>query len=404
VLVVAACSSGPTETGSGAPPDPLATTTPNVTTNATAGPTTLVIPTVEPGSTSTPIPATVTPTAEATSQPTAVAPTATAEPTATSRPIPSALPTAQPTATPRPIPTATGTPLPATPTPTPTSVWVNPDCYAGPGAADEPVWWCGGQICVVGAPHYGCPSGPPPNPVVQIDCTISDTDIVVNEMIVLSAVQDPVNIPVRYAFVHGDGTIDNTAESHAYYADPGYYDVMLLWQYRGAKGSTNCGRVTVRPITGPTPTPTPAVVQIGCTISPQRTVQVNETLTFTAFQDPTNFAVTYVFDHGDGTLDETSQSLAYYAAPGFYQVVLRWAHSGGSGTTYCGTVTVEPNFNAADYLGRTPGSAEALATSRGLVLRVVRIDDQVFPGTDDYRLDRVNIEVDANHVTEVYLG
>lgn len=239
---------------------------------------------------------------------------------------------------------------------------------------------------------------------MQIDCTISDTDLVVNEVTVLRAVQDPVNVPVRYAFVHGDGTIDNTSESHAYYVEPGYYDVRLLWQYSGAKGSTNCGRVTVHPITAPTPTPTPSVVQIGCTISPQRTVQVNETLTFTAFQDPSNVAVTYVFDHGDGTLDETSQSFAYYASPGFYQVVLRWAHSGGSGTTYCGTVTVEPNFNAADYLGRTPASAEALATSRGLVLRVVRIDDQVFPGTDDYRLDRVNVEIDANLVTEAYLG
>ena len=282
---------------------------------------------------------------------------------------------------------------------------MNPDCYVGPGAADEPVWWCGAKICVVGSPHYGCPSTMPPyRPRVQIHCTISDTDIVVDEVITLAAEQDPWNIPVRYAFNHGDGTIDNTSLSRAYYRSPGTYDVTLLWQYHGAKGTTSCGSVVVHATTSPTPTPTPNVVQIGCTISPRRTVSVNETLTFTAFQDPTTVPVNFVFDHGDGTLDETSKSYAYYAAPGFYEVRLRWAHSGHTGTTFCGTVTVEPNFDASDYLGRTPESAEAIATSQGLLLRVVRIDDQVFPGTSDYRLDRVNIEVDANAVTKAYLG
>jgi len=133
-------------------------------------------------------------------------------------------------------------------------------------------------------------------------------------------------------------------------------------------------------------------------------VQVNETLTFTAFQTPANISVSYVFDHGDGTLDETSESHAYYAASGFYDVRLNWTHGNQSGTTFCGTVTVEPNFRAGDYLGRTPESAEASATSRGLTSRIVRIDDQVFPGTSDYRLDRVNIEIDANKVTSAYLG
>ena len=165
-----------------------------------------------------------------------------------------------------------------------------------------------------------------------------------------------------------------------------------------------CGHVHVRANGAPTPTPTPSAVQIGCSISPQRTVQVNEILTFTAFQDPPNVPVTYVFDHGDGTLDETSQSLAFYAAPGFYDVRLNWAYAGNSGTTFCGTVTVEPVFDASDYLGRTPEAAEALATSRGLITRIVRIDDQVFPGTTDYRTDRVNLEIDANKVTSATLG
>ena len=268
------------------------------------------------------------------------------------------------------------------------------------------MWWCGGKICVVGPPHYGCPSTVPAQPYVLIDCTISDSDIEVNEIITLTAVQTPADAPVRYAFSHGDGTIDNTSVSRAFYEAPGSYTVTLLWQYNGGKGSKSCGTVHVRPVNAPTPTvtPTPDAVQIGCSISPRRPVEVNETLTFTAFQSPANVPVTYVFDHGDGTLDETSQSLAYYAAPGFYQVRLNWAHDGQSGTTFCGTVTVEPNFSASDYLGRTPESADALAISRGLTTRIVRIDDQVFPGTEDYRLDRVNIEVDANIVTEAYLG
>jgi len=145
-------------------------------------------------------------------------------------------------------------------------------------------------------------------------------------------------------------------------------------------------------------------VQIGCSIAPGRTVRVNEILTFTAFQSPANVPVSYVFDHGDGTLDETSESRAYYAAPGFYDVRLNWAYGNQSGTTFCGTVTVEPAFSAGDYLGRTPESAEARATSRGLTTRIVRIDDQSFQRTDDYRLDRLNIEVDANKVTSAYLG
>lgn len=281
---------------------------------------------------------------------------------------------------------------------------MNPDCYVGPGAADEPVWWCGAKICVVGAPHYGCPIGQPVRPISLIDCSISDTDIVVNEITTFTAIYEPANAAVRFAFAHGDGTIDNVSVSRAYYAAPGSYRVTLLWQYAGGKGSTPCGTVHVRANGTPTPTPTPSVVQIGCSISPTRTVRVNEILTFTAFQSPQNVPVSYVFDHGDGTLDETAQSRAYYAAPGYYDVRLNWAYAGQSGTTFCGTVTVEPNFNAVDYLGRTPESAEALAASRGLSTRIVRIDDQVFPGTSDYRLDRMNIEVDANKVTKAYIG
>ena len=385
ILVMSACASAPVETGAGTQGDSIPNTEPG-SPAPTTGPTPLVIPATAASPTATPA-ATVG----------AVAPTATAPPsptaTATPRPIRTVGPTAVATATALPIPTPTATPI-----------WVNPDCYVGPGAADEAVWWCGGQICTIGAPHYGCPTGSPTRPYLRFDCTISDTDIAVNEIITLAAVHEPVNVPLRFAFSHGDGTVDNRSQSQAHYEAPGVYRVTLLWEYFGGKGSTPCGSVVVRPVGTPSPTPTPVVAQIGCSVAPGRTVQVNETLTFTAFQSPANVPVSYVFDHGDGTLDATSESHAYSAAPGFYDVRLNWAHGNQSGTTFCGTVTVEPNFSAGDYLGRTPESAEARAANRGLTTRIVRIDDQVFPGTSDYRLDRLKVEVDANKVTNAYLG
>ena len=92
----------------------------------------------------------------------------------------------------------------------------------------------------------------------------------------------------------------------------------------------------------PTPTPTPPVVTIGCRIEPQRPVVVGEILTYTALQSPPDVDVEFVFDHGDGTLDPRPVSLAYYEAPGSYDVVLNWSHAGGQGSTFCGTVTVVP--------------------------------------------------------------
>ena len=67
---------------------------------------------------------------------------------------------------------------------------------------------------------------------------------------------------------------------------------------------------------------------------------VGEALTFTALQMPADVDVDYVFDHGDGTLDPRAVSHAFYEAPGLYTVTLRWSHPGGSGTTFCGIVTV----------------------------------------------------------------
>ena len=148
-------------------------------------------------------------------------------------------------------------------------------------------------------------------------------------------------------------------------------------------------------------------VQIGCVIRPQRPVVVDEILTFTAVQKPSGVLVDYAFDHGDGTLDRTAVSYAYYETPGHYDVYLRWQHKGGKGSTFCGTVIVNPPdlvFNAGDYVGRTPDSATSIATKKGFAVRITRIDDQVFPGTSDYRTDRVNFEIDHNVVTKATLG
>lgn len=414
LLLVAACASDPAGPRDVAQDRP--TTEPSATPSTsapTAGPTALVVPTIvatDNGSDGQASPS-------ATSEPQQQSPDSTPTPEATATPRPTSTPRPIPTAvvapTPRPVvPTATAVPrlprataVPPTPTPTPTTAWINPDCYVGPGAADEPVWWCGGRICVVGAPHQGCPPTPPPQTgIVEVSCTVSKSRIQVDEIITLQAFQDPVNVPITFAFGHGDGTIDETSTSYAYYEAPGSYDVIMYWRQGQARGSLLCGTVTVVR-NGPAPTPTTApTVQIGCTISPSRTVAVGELLTFTAFQDPSDVPIAYVFDHGDGTLDPTAQSSAFYAAPGSYEVRLRWAHSGTNGTILCGTVTVESAFNASNYVGQTTANAEVIAASRGLASRVVRIDGEWLIVTQDYRLDRVNFEIVGGVVTRATIG
>jgi len=147
-------------------------------------------------------------------------------------------------------------------------------------------------------------------------------------------------------------------------------------------------------------------VQIGCTISKHHVV-VDETLVFTAFQKPEGVPVAFAFNHGDGTIDRTNESHAYYAEAGRYDVNLLWQHAGGKGSTQCGTVTVsgaDPIFNEADYLGHSRGWAEAVAYNAGFQSRVVRIDDEWLIVTTDYWPDRVNFEIDNNIVTKATLG
>lgn len=167
--------------------------------------------------------------------------------------------------------------------------------------------------------------------------------IKVGEIITITAVQhNPSFAPIHVEIHHGDGTIDPGTVSQAYYQSPGTYSPKAFWRDGNITGSVPCGAVTVKPGVYPTPTPTPwPNPGVGCTISPLRTVIVGEILTYTATKQ-TNRAVQFAFDHGDGTIDTTSVSTAYYEAPGSYTVTLTWADGNQTGTVYCGTVTVTP--------------------------------------------------------------
>lgn len=293
-LLATACSGGAEDAG---PAEPTPTVIPGPPT-ATASP--------EPTIDSTPTPVDI-PTATVTAVPSVTTePTSTLTPTATVAPFPTSPP---PTATASP-PTATATPAATlTPTATPT-----PTATAGP--------------------------------VVSIGCRIRPArPVAPGEILIFTALQDPPSAPVTYVFDHGDGTLDPGPVSRAYYAAPGIFEVRLNWAHDGRSGTVLCGSVTVVDVGGgtptPTPTPTPGALNISCTIEPDRTVLVGETLVFTAIQDPPSVPVSYVFDHGDGTLDPRPVSYAYYAAPGVYEVRLNWAATGvGGGTIICGTVTV----------------------------------------------------------------
>lgn len=56
------------------------------------------------------------------------------------------------------------------------------------------------------------------------------------------------------------------------------------------------------------------------------------------------------------------------------------------------------------YLGKTLKEVEKLLASEGKHGRVMRLDGKVFFGTCNYRLDRVNLEIDNGIVTNAWLG
>lgn len=192
------------------------------------------------------------------------------------------------------------------------------NCRIGLGPADGLGWWCGDVFCRQGAanPASICPTNPPYGCYTGMDGGFY-------------CIAPPGGGPAKECLV-GQGPADG-----------------FVWYCGGqlCLSTTNgCPPYPIygcfRTVAGPTicidPAPSPTIT---CTISKTQ-VAVNETLVFTAIQTGPQIAVEFVFDHGDGTLDPTNQSNAYYAAPGTYQVRLKWSHLGGSGIEDCGTVTV----------------------------------------------------------------
>jgi len=141
-----------------------------------------------------------------------------------------------------------------------TVVGAKPVCLIGQGPADGMAWICDGRWCNPTSPHRGCPPYPifgchptvegpticiDPAPPPVVNCTISKTAVAVGEQLTFTAVQTGSQVPVDFAFDHGDGTIDRRRVSQAYYAAAGTYAVALTWSYAGGARTIQCGSVTV---------------------------------------------------------------------------------------------------------------------------------------------------------------
>lgn len=367
-------------------------------TSTTPTPTPIVVPTTAPDTSDAEPDPTVTPDeAEPTATPTSIPPIPTVAPTSTSTPTPQPTATPRPTATPQP----TATPFPtSTPTATHTPVLPHIDCsiapvgtvvveeplvftasaspgnvslqfafdhgdgtidpgavsnayYAAPGTyavklrwsgvgtsgvvdcgnvvviaqtdcriglgpADGLGWWCGSLFCPANdpIPAVGCPSSAPYGCYQGMDGA-------------MYCILPPGGGDARRCLV-GDGTDGRTGwVCDGRYCPPGGYGCPpypIYGCFLTVGGHTIC--------IDPAPDPV-----ISCTIS-KNDIVVGETTVFTAIQTGIEVAVDFVFDHGDGTLDPRAQAIAYYAAPGDYDVVLNWSWAGGSGQVACGTVTV----------------------------------------------------------------
>lgn len=176
---------------------------------------------------------------------------------------------------------------------------------------------------------------------------------------------------------------------------------------------------TPNPDESPTPvataTPTPVVtvsggiaqVGISCTISPTGVVNVGEQVQLRAVQQ-NRASVAYQFDLGDGTSASGQSVTASYDQPDNYVVTLRWRLADEVGVVDCGMVRVvlkqELADSVADFVGLSESQAEALAVERTLTLRVTRRDLILLPGTQDFRLDRVNVELDEGFVASASIG
>jgi len=92
------------------------------------------------------------------------------------------------------------------------------------------------------------------------------------------------------------------------------------------------------PFPTPHPTPDPTPFQPTCSVSKTR-VEVGEEFEISGVHVPSSLAVTWAFDHGDGTIDQRNPSAAFYNQPGFYDVVGLVTPLGGTTRSIpCGTV------------------------------------------------------------------
>ncbi len=162
----------------------------------------------------------------------------------------------------------------------------------------------------------------------------------------------------------------------------------------------------------PTPTPTPGGpegIAVSCTTNPaSKTMRVEDTITFQAVQEPISPVLSFTFNHGDGTINIGPSSIVRYAAPGNYVVTMAWSRGEDTGTVSCGVIEVTGvgggAFQPGDYVGLSEADGRALAGSRVLEVRITRRDDEQFPGTADFRRDRINFELDNGIVTVASLG
>ena len=67
-------------------------------------------------------------------------------------------------------------------------------------------------------------------------------------------------------------------------------------------------------------------------------------------------------------------------------------------------VLLTPDLSVDDFVGLTEDEATSLANENGLDNRIVRVDDEFFAVTRDFRPSRLNFEIDDGIVTVVTLG
>lgn len=144
---------------------------------------------------------------------------------------------------------------------------------------------------------------------------------------------------------------------------------------------------------------------------------MGEIVTFRAIQRPFDAPVRYSFVHADGSVDAAADSRVAYAGPGTYRAELRWSLEGAQGSVSCGPVTVvanavpptpvpaAPSFNLAAFIGRTEADAVAIARNQGFeLMRILRRDGTRFPVTNNFRADRLNVEVDNGVISAAAIG